>query len=240
MTNVRRHELPGQIEHIVARGVHGDHLARRGGWDTELYNAIAREAVERDWRVWSLCVMETHYHLLVETSDCSIAAGLHRAHSTHASRRNRLGSRRRGAVFGRRYSSFPIRDGEHLRNAIAYVARNPVAAGVCVDAGDWPCSTYRAIAGLDVCPPWVAKHDVLSAIGRPFGEPATELTYRLLVGAEAGTPVPPLGPHDWNRYDVECLVDRGHSNVEIAGLLRMSERQVRRLAAPRRLILRRA
>ena len=234
MTNVRRHEIPGHLEHVIARGVHGDALSPQGPWATELFNAVAREAEEREWKVWAFCVMGTHYHLLVETPDASIAAGLHRAHSAHASRRNRWERRRRGAVFGRRYSSFAIRDAEHLRNALAYIPLNPVHAKLCADAADWSWSTFRATAGLEPCPRWVAKSDILAFLTPPFAEAADEATFRRFVGSSIGAPVPPIGAHDWNRYDVECLIDRGYANAEIARRLGMSERQVRRLGAARR------
>jgi putative transposase len=234
VTNVRRHEIPGQLEHVIARGVHGDQLSPKGPWATELFNAIAREADERDWKVWAFCVMGTHYHLLVETPDASLALGLQRAHSAHASRRNHREPHRRGAVFGRRYLSIPIRDAEHLRNSLAYIPLNPVQAGLCADAADWSWSTYRATIGLESCPRWVAKTDVLRFLKGPFGEAADEATYRRLVGSGVGAPTPPLGVHDCNRYDIECLIDRGYSNPEIARRLGMSDRQVRRLGAARR------
>ena len=45
-----------------------------------------------------------------------------------------------------------IRDGRHLARAIAYVERNPVKAGLCREAQDWPFSSarLRKRGGMDI------------------------------------------------------------------------------------------
>jgi putative transposase len=45
------------------------------------------------------------------------------------------------------YKGIVIDDTDYLRNAIAYVLRNPVAAGLVTDAGDWQWSSYNATIG---------------------------------------------------------------------------------------------
>jgi len=52
-----------------------------------------------------------------------------------------------GHVLEGRYTGIVIDDTYYLRNAIAYVLRNPVEAGLVGDAGDWPWSSYRAAMG---------------------------------------------------------------------------------------------
>jgi hypothetical protein len=39
--------------------------------------------------------------------------------------------------------------------AILYVVRNPVEAGICTRASQWPYSRYRATVGLAEPPPWL-------------------------------------------------------------------------------------
>ena len=49
-----------------------------------------------------------------------------------------------GHVFEGRYTGIVIDDTAYLRNAIGYVLRNPVAAGLVADAGHWRWSSYNA------------------------------------------------------------------------------------------------
>ncbi len=234
MTNNRRREHPDVLQHVIARGVSGDRLVPNSEWATELFNAIAREAHERGWHVWSLVIMGTHYHLLVETPDRSLAAGLQRAHSAHAIRRNRIDISRKGAVFGRRYDAFDINDHRHLRNALRYIPRNPVAAGLCHDPADWPHGTYRALAGLEPCPRWVPKARIFATLEEPFSDPAerwfTESHYAQMCRSSIAPVAPPLRSDDWNRYRVECLREDGIGPTEIAARLGITVRHARRLA----------
>jgi len=226
MTNVRRLDAPGLLQHVIARGVHGDRLVPDANWGVELLNAIAREADERDWDLWSLCVMGTHYHLLVATPDASLAAGLQRAHTAHALRRNRLEERRRGAVFGRRYTAIPIRDPRHLQVVIRYVALNPVRARLCRAPGEWQAGTFRALAGLEPAPRWLA-------VDRVYGELALAgpAEFNRWVHAQVDDRVPPLQGSDWTRYDILESKARGDSTAAIAARLGVSPRHVRRILA---------
>ena len=187
-------------------------------------NAIAEEAETRDWDVWSMCVMGTHYHLLVSTPDASLAAGLHRAHSVHARRRNGFDRKRRGAVFGRRYYAVPIRDARHYFHVIRYIALNPVKARLCRDPADWSAGTYRALAGYDAPPRWLAIDRVYRAVGK-----SGPRRFREWVTARDPLVIPPVSAADWTRYDIWELADQGVETGEIASRLGITERHVRRL-----------
>jgi hypothetical protein len=50
-------------------------------------------------------------------------------------------------VFEGRYVAMLVDDTVYLRNALAYVFRNPVAAGLCQSGADWPWSSYPATIG---------------------------------------------------------------------------------------------
>jgi putative transposase len=105
---------------------------------------LAAMAARFAWTVIEVCLMTTHYHLIVETEDESLALGMHRLKFRYACRFNSR-YRMRGHVFEARYSSVRIRDDAHLVAAYAYVARNPVEAGVCKFAEDWPWSSFAAL-----------------------------------------------------------------------------------------------
>jgi putative transposase len=95
-----------------------------------------------DWTLYAYCLMTTHYHLLVDASRESVSAGMQRLNGLHARRVNRrLG--RSGHLFAARYSPWVVDTEEHALATCRYVLMNPVRAGLCERADEWPWSGSR-------------------------------------------------------------------------------------------------
>jgi putative transposase len=86
--------------------------------------------------------MPNHYHLVVDTTVESLSHGLHRLNGDLARSFNDR-YERWGHLFGDRFATYVIRDEEHLYRACEYVLNNPVRAGLCEYAEDWPWSGRR-------------------------------------------------------------------------------------------------
>jgi REP element-mobilizing transposase RayT len=68
-----------------------------------------QEAVERhQWRLHAFVLMRNHFHLVVETPEPNLTAGMHWLLSAAAIRFNRF-RRERGHLFQGRYQALPIR-----------------------------------------------------------------------------------------------------------------------------------
>jgi putative transposase len=83
--------------------------------------------------------MGNHYHLVVRARRVDLSNGMRRLNGVYAQGFNRRYDRR-GHLFGDRFASWVIGSEEHLSAAIAYVLFNPVRAGLCARAADWPWS----------------------------------------------------------------------------------------------------
>jgi putative transposase len=94
-------------------------------------------AAQAGIKVYAYCLMDTHYHLLVEGSSTGLSRLMHRLDSRYAQRYNARHDHT-GHVFAERYSAYLIRDDAHLERAIAYIQANPVSAGLCEQVEDWP------------------------------------------------------------------------------------------------------
>lgn len=92
-----------------------------------------------------------------------------------------------GHLFDARFSSTIIKSEEHYLDAIRYVALNPVAAGLCADPADWPWGSFRATAGLEPCPRFLAAARVRRQFGR--GQQGAEL-YAAFVRARVSLVTP--------------------------------------------------
>ena len=87
--------------------------------------------------------MRNHFHLVVQTPEANFSAGMQRLLGTYAQYFNwRYGLP--GHLFKRPFKSEPIRDDVQLLTAIAYVAANPVRAGLCAEEADWRWSSHGA------------------------------------------------------------------------------------------------
>ena len=98
---------------------------------------VHRTAAILDWQVLLWCLMTNHFHLLIETKTETLAQGMHRINSRFAHAVNERHGRT-GHVFERRYASRVIESETQLENTSRYIGHNPVAAGLCEDARDWP------------------------------------------------------------------------------------------------------
>jgi REP-associated tyrosine transposase len=126
---------------------------------------LDRVATKYSWKVFSWCLMTTHHHLILQTTQASFSAGYQELNGNH-SRRTNLRHERRDHTFRHRPYAEAIVSDAHLVAAILYVARNPLAAGMVRNAAAWPYGSYRALAGLEPAPKWLAVDDVLRLFGR--------------------------------------------------------------------------
>jgi hypothetical protein len=66
-----------------------------------------------------------------------------------------------------------------LLGTFAYVANNPVEAGLCESPADWPWSSYAATVGLGELPTFVDPARVLACFDWPNVDPRAALRARV-------------------------------------------------------------
>lgn len=142
MARPLRLQIPGAVYHVTSRA-DGDEMLFRDDAERELFLRRYAEAIsEHDWYSLAYCVMGTHYHLLIETPRTTLIDGMRDLNGRFARDRHRLRGAR-GHVFGERYHGGIVQRDAHLIAAVRYIARNPVEAGICRHARDWPWSSHR-------------------------------------------------------------------------------------------------
>jgi putative transposase len=109
--------------------------------------------------------MSTHYHLVVRTPNPDLALGMQRLNACYGQEFNHR-YRLQGHVFFRRYHSVLIEREAHLLELWRYVAMNPVRAGLCTSAEEWPWSSYGAVLGALPSPAFLSAEWVLELFGR--------------------------------------------------------------------------
>ncbi len=166
--------------HLTSRGNNGEAIVRDDLDCLDFMRWLSRIVFEERWRVITYCLMTNHYHLLVRPADTGFARGMQLLNCGHARRMNRK-HRRTGHLFRNHYSWRSVESDAHLQEAIRYIVLNPVRAGICKRPEDWPWSSYRACAGLDVAPDLLAVGELLALFG---SRPAqAQAAYRAFVAA---------------------------------------------------------
>jgi putative transposase len=134
-------EVPEGIYHVTSRGI-----ARRtvfdDDYDCRTFLICLRHTVLRyEWRCLAYCLMQNHFHLLVQTPKANLANGMRDLKSGYVTaynaRRGEDGSR-----FKARYWRQLVQDDAYLLTAAIYVALNPVRAGKVAHPAAWPWSSF--------------------------------------------------------------------------------------------------
>ena len=143
MPRCPRRSLPSQgVFHLTARGVNRSLIAFDEVDFRELQQLVLRTADRCGWEYDTFCLMSSHFHLVVPTARASLSESMHWLMGIWAQRVNRRHNRT-GHLFENRFSAWVIRDEEHWRETCRYVLENPVKAGLCDSALDWPWSGGR-------------------------------------------------------------------------------------------------
>ena len=89
MARKARVEFPGAVYHVLDRGDRREAIFRDDA-DRELFLATLGQACGRTgWRVHAWVLMGNHYHLLLETPEANLVAGMRWLQMTYTVRFNR-------------------------------------------------------------------------------------------------------------------------------------------------------
>jgi REP element-mobilizing transposase RayT len=142
-----RIEYPGAVYHVTGRGNARQDVYLCEG-DRVCFLDILRQVNHRyNWICHAYCLMDNHYHLLIETPDGNLSSGMRQLGGVYTQNFNRRHGRV-GHLFQGRYKSVLVQKESHLLEAVRYVALNPLRAGMVSSVADWPWSSYLATVGM--------------------------------------------------------------------------------------------
>jgi REP element-mobilizing transposase RayT len=139
--------IPGGIYHLISRGNARGAIVRDDTDRIAFLSTLARVVDRFGWLCHSYCLMDNHYHLVVETPLPNLPSGMRQLNGLYAQRFNERHNRC-GHVFQARYRSLLVEKDSYLLALCRYVALNPVRAGICERPEEWAWSSYCATAGL--------------------------------------------------------------------------------------------
>jgi Transposase and inactivated derivatives len=178
------------LYHVTSRG-NGCEAIYRDEKDRQAFLLTLDDVHRRyHWLIHAYCLMDNHYHLLVETPEGNLSIGMRQLNGVFTQRFNRRHGHT-GHIFQGRYHAILIQKESYLLELSRYIVLNPVRAGMVDNVGEWRWSSYRATTGADKPPAWLQVDWLLSQFGSSR-QKARE-TYATFVQDGVGRPSPLKG-----------------------------------------------
>ena len=165
MARLPRYSLPGVPQHVIQRGNNRSRMfvSPSDYWTFRKHLQLACD--EYGCSIHAYVLMTNHVHLIM-SPDSAEGAGrvLQAVGRRYVPYLNRT-TGRTGGLWEGRYRATVIDTDGYLLACYRYVELNPVRAGMVVDPGDYPWSSYRANA-LGVADDLVTPHARYTSLGR--------------------------------------------------------------------------
>jgi putative transposase len=141
-----RLEIAGGLYHVTSRGDRCEDIYR-DDIDREAWLSTLAQTCERyHWLIHAWCQMSNHYHLIVETVEGNLSAGMRQLNGVYTQAVNRRHGQS-GHVFQGRYKAILVVRVSYLLELSRYVVLNPVRAAMVKHTRQWKWSSYHAMIG---------------------------------------------------------------------------------------------
>ena len=132
--------------HVITQGIDKKFIFEKSE-DIKYYIKIMYKIKEEhNINIIAYCIMNNHTHMLLETQLIEqLSKYMQRINTRYGKYYNKKYSRV-GYVFRDRYKAEGIYSEEHLYNCIKYIYNNPVKAGICNKAEEYPYSNYKMMS----------------------------------------------------------------------------------------------
>lgn len=161
MTRPPRIEFPGALYHVISRGnekqeIYFDDRDRR-----VFLNNLEQCIGVHNLICHAYCLMNNHYHLLLETPDGNLSKAMRDINGDYAQKFNERHGRV-GHLWQGRYKSFLIEKDLYFLEVVRYIVNNPVKAELVNHPKKWKWSSYGVVAGERKNPQWLENDFTLS------------------------------------------------------------------------------
>lgn len=145
-----RLEYPG-FYHVINRGVEQRDIFLDDADHQVFIDVLQESAHTFSVKVPSFCLMDNHYHLLIQTEDENLSKFMKQVNARYSIYFNRR-YKRVGPLWQGRFKSWYVYDEDYLQSLVRYIESNPVRAGITDKVSEfrWSMSSRQsALACLD-------------------------------------------------------------------------------------------
>lgn len=160
MARPLRIEYPGAMYHVTSRG-NARAAVFENDADRFLFLSILNQTIKRfNWLCHAYCLMDNHYHLMIETPDGNLSAGMRQLNGVFTQAINRSHGKD-GHLFKGRFMAILVERQSYLTELCRYVVLNPVRAGMVKVPEDYVWSSYPATLGKVNTPVFLTIDSIL-------------------------------------------------------------------------------
>lgn len=190
MSRPLRLEVPGGLYHVTSRGDRREDIYH-DDTDRLAWLSVLGQTCERyNWLIHAWCQMNNHYHMIIETVEGNLSAGMRHVNGVYTQAVNRRHDRS-GHVYQGRYKAILVERDSYLLELSRYVVLNPVRAAMVKHARQWKWSSYHAMIGTEPRPEWLETDWLLGQ----FGSQRTKQVERYVEFVQEGVG----GPRIWQQ-----------------------------------------
>ena len=197
MARPLRIEYDGALYHVTSRGNERKAIFR-GDTDRELFLATLSQVTEHfHWICHAYCLMNNHYHLVIETPDGNLSKGMRQLNGVYTQAINPR-HHRVGHLFQERFKGILVEKESHFLEVCRYVVLNPVRAKAVEHPRLWAWSSYRATGGQATASRCLTVEEILIHFGQKRG-PAQEKYRQYVAQGISGATI-------WENLEAQSLL----------------------------------
>ena len=148
MARPLRIEYDGALYHVTSRGNARKPIYKDDDDRLAFLDILSKTARRFNWLCHAYCLMNNHYHLVIETPDGNLSKGMRQINGIYTQYFNNRHNRP-GHIFQGRYKAILIQKESHLLEVSRYVVLNPVRARAVGKPEEWRWSSYRGTVGRE-------------------------------------------------------------------------------------------
>jgi len=165
MARALRITFPGAFYHVTSRG-NERKAVFKSKRDREKFLEYLESATQRyDARIHAYCMMDTHYHLLLETPSGNLSQIMRHINGAYTTYFN-VKRDRSGHLFQGRYKAILVDIDDYAKELSRYIHLNPVRAKIVETPEEYGWSSYKFYIGKQRAAKWLYRDFILGYFGK--------------------------------------------------------------------------
>ena len=142
-----RIDLAG-FHHVVNRGIQRNNIYKSDEDKYKFLEIVCKSCEIYKVNIHDYCLMDNHYHLLIETTTENLSLYMRQINSNYAKYFNKK-YKRSGYLWQGRYSSWYITGEKYLYDLFRYIEHNPIEANMSKRIGEYPFTLVASIININ-------------------------------------------------------------------------------------------
>ncbi|MBC2717498.1 MAG: hypothetical protein HF978_19505 [Desulfobacteraceae bacterium] len=151
---------PGAFYHVTSRGNERKNIFKSKKDREQFLEYLASAYLRYDAVIHTYCLMDNHYHLLLETPSANLSQIMRHINGAYTTYFN-IKRKRAGHLFQGRFKAILVDKDAYAKELSRYIHLNPIRAKIVEVPEEYEWSSYQYYIGLKKSPVWLKKDFIL-------------------------------------------------------------------------------